>query len=156
MKKMEEKKTVILLVEDEEAHAMLTMRTLEEEGVDNEVHWVTDGEEALNYLFRNGNYADKVSSPRPDLVILDLRLPKCDGHEVLAAIKQSEDLKVIPVVVLTTSENGEDMTKAYSNHANSYLVKPLGFGEFSEMIRELRSYWLVQNRHPSSYQQRQA
>ena len=147
---------MILLVEDEEAHAMLTMRTLEEEGVDNEVHWVTDGEEALDYLFQTGSYADKARSPRPDLVILDLRLPKCDGHEVLAAIKQSEDLKVIPVVVLTTSENGEDMKKAYGNHVNSYLVKPLGFGEFSEMIRELRSYWLCQNRQPYNYQQRQA
>jgi CheY-like chemotaxis protein len=153
---MEEEKTVILLVEDEEAHAMLTMRTLEEEGVDNEIHWVADGEEALDYLFQNGSYADKARSPRPDLVILDLRLPKCDGHEVLAAIKQSEDLKVIPVVVLTTSENSKDMTKAYGNHANSYLVKPLGFGEFSEMIRELRSYWLVQNRQPYNYQQREA
>ena len=150
---MKEEKIVTLLVEDDEAHAMLTMRALGEEGVSNEIHWVTDGEEALEYLFQTGSYADKTKSPRPDLVILDLRLPKLDGHEVLSAIKQSEELKVIPVVVLTTSENDEDMAKAYSNYANSYLVKPLGFGEFSEMIRELRSYWLTWNIHPHKRRQ---
>lgn len=150
---MKEEKIVTLLVEDDEAHAVLTMRTLEEEGVSNEIHWVTDGEEALEYLFQTGSYADETKSPRPDLIILDLRLPKRDGHEVLSAIKQSADLKVIPVVVLTTSENDEDMTRAYNNYANSYLVKPLGFGEFSEMIRELRSYWLARNIPPFKHRQ---
>jgi len=86
------------------------------------------------------------------LVILDLRLPKLDGHEVLTAIKQSEELKSIPVVVLTTSDNKEDIALAYRNHADSYLVKPFGFGEFSELIRELRSYWLALNRHPGKGQ----
>ena len=144
---MRGEKVVTLLVEDEEAHAMLTMRTLEEEGLRNDIRWVTDGEEALEYLFQTGSYANKTKSPRPDLVLLDLRLPKLDGHEVLTAIKQSEDLKVIPVVVLTTSENDDDMVQAYSNYANSYLVKPRGFDEYSEMIRDLRSFWLTQNRH---------
>lgn len=147
-------KTVTLLVEDEEAHAILTMRTLEKAEPRNEIHWVTDGEEALDYLFQNGNYADKTKSPRPDLILLDLRLPKLDGLDVLKTIKQSEELKVIPVVVLTTSENEEDVTLAYGNYANSYLVKPLGFGEFSGMIRELRSYWLGQNRrYPYNHMQ---
>ncbi len=139
---------VILLVEDDEAHAMLTMRTLEDEKIANEIHWVVDGEEAVNYLFRRGKYADKGKSPRPDLILLDLRLPKRDGHEVLREIKKSNDLKHIPVVVLTTSESEGDMVKAYSNYVNSYLVKPIDFGEFTEMIRELGFYWLIWNRHP--------
>jgi len=139
---------VILLVEDDEAHAILITRALEEAGAENKIYLVSDGEEALDYLFRRGNYAAKESSPRPDLVILDLRLPKLDGHEVLTAIKQSEDLKSIPVVVFTTSDNKEDIAQAYRNHANSYLVKPLGFGKFSELIREVSTYWLVKNRRP--------
>jgi len=139
---------VILLVEDDEAHAMLTMRSLEDAKLANEIRWVADGEEAMNYLFRRGEYADKKKGPRPDLILLDLRLPKLDGHEVLKAIKESDDLKHIPVVVLTTSESEGDMAKAYSNYVNSYLVKPIDFGEFSEMIRELGFYWLVWNKHP--------
>ena len=139
---------MILLVEDDEAHAMLTMRSLEDAKLANEIRWVADGEEAMNYLFRRGEYADKKKGPRPDLILLDLRLPKLDGHEVLKAIKESDDLKHIPVVVLTTSESEGDMAKAYSNYVNSYLVKPIDFGEFSEMIRELGFYWLVWNKHP--------
>ncbi len=138
----------ILLVEDEAAHAMLTMRAIEDAKIANEIHWVADGEEAMNYLFRRGEYADKKKSPRPDLILLDLRLPKLDGHEVLKAIKESGDLKHIPVVVLTTSESEGDLAMAYSNYVNSYLVKPIDFGEFSEMIRELGFYWLIWNRHP--------
>ena len=138
--------TIILLVEDDEAHAILISRIIEKTGVANKIYRVGDGEEALDYIFHRGNYAAKESSPRPDLVLLDLRLPKLDGHEVLIAIKQSEKLKSIPVVVLSTSENESDISKAYRNQANSYLVKPMGFGEFSELIRELGSYWLVRNR----------
>ena len=140
----------ILLVEDDDAHAMLITRTLEEASEVNKVSWVSDGEEALDYLFRRGKYAAHEDSPRPDLVLLDLRLPKLDGHDVLVAIKQSEELKTIPVVVLTTSENGRDVTKAYCHYANSYLVKPLGFGEFSALIEAVSSYWLVQNRPPGN------
>lgn len=139
---------VILLVEDDEAHAMLTMRALENAKLANEIHWVVDGEDAMNYLFHRGKYADNGKSPRPDLILLDLRLPKLDGHEVLKEIKKSDDLKHIPVVVLTTSESEGDMIQAYSNYVNSYLVKPIDFGEFSEMVRELGFYWLMWNRHP--------
>ena len=138
--------TILLLVEDDDAHAILISRMIEKTGVANKIYRVDDGEEALDYIFHRGNYAAKESSPRPDLVLLDLRLPKLDGHEVLIAIKQSEKLKSIPVVVLSTSENESDISKAYRNQANSYLVKPMGFGEFSELIRELGSYWLVRNR----------
>ncbi len=145
---MRGKPAVILLVEDDEAHAMLTMRALEDAKVANDIHWVKDGEEALDYLFRRGKYAEKEKSPRPDLILLDLRLPKLDGHEVLQEIKKSDDLKHIPVVVLTTSESEGDMVRAYSNYVNSYLVKPIDFGEFTEMIQELGFYWLIWNRHP--------
>ena len=138
--------TILLLVEDDDAHAILISRMIEKTGVANKIYRVDDGEEALDYIFHRGNYAAKESSPRPDLVFLDLRLLKLDGHEVLIAIKQSEKLKSIPVVVLSTSENESDISKAYRNQANSYLVKPMGFGEFSELIRELGSYWLVRNR----------
>ncbi len=139
---------VILLVEDDEAHAMLTMRALENAKLANVVHWVIDGEDAMDYLLHRGKYADNGKSPRPDLILLDLRLPKLDGHEVLKEIKKSDDLKHIPVVVLTTSESEGDMIQAYSNYVNSYLVKPIDFGEFSEMVRELGFYWLMWNRHP--------
>lgn len=144
---MKDKPIAILLVEDDEAHAMLTMRALEETKIMNEIHWVADGEEATNYLFRRGIYADMEKSPRPDLILLDLRLPKLDGHEVLKEIKQSEDLKHIPVVVLTTSETESDMLQAYGNYVSGYLVKPVDFGSFSKMIREFGLYWLVLNRH---------
>lgn len=139
---------MILLVEDEEAHAILITRALEDAGAENKIYLVSDGDKALDYLFHRGKYTDKKSSPRPDLVILDLQLPKLDGHEVLTAIKQSEDLRSIPVVVLTTSEEEEDIVRAYRNCTNSYLVKPLGSGMFPKMIFELSSYWLVRNRHP--------
>ncbi|HUV02741.1 MAG TPA: response regulator [Desulfobacteria bacterium] len=142
------KSAVILLVEDDDAHAALITRVMEEEETVSKIYRVSDGEEVLDYLFHKGCYAKEEDSPRPDLVLLDLRLPKLDGHEVLTAIKQSDDLKVIPVVVLTTSENERDIAQAYRSHANSYLVKPLGFREFSEMVQEISSYWLVQNRQP--------
>jgi len=139
---------LILLVEDDESHAILTTRALEKIGVANKIQWVTDGEKALDYLFHNGGYSDKTKSPRPDLVLLDLRLPKLDGHEVLQAIKGSEELRDIPVVILTTSESEADLAKAHHNYANSYLVKPIDFNKFREMIRDMGFYWLVWNRHP--------
>jgi two-component system response regulator len=145
---MKKKARTILLIEDDEAHATLITRILEEVCADAEIQVVNDGQKALDYLFHSGKYAAQEMSTRPDLVLLDLRLPRVDGQEVLKAIKQSEALKAIPVVVLTTSESEYDVVIAYRNHANSYRVKPLGFGEFSELLRELSTYWLVKNRLP--------
>ena len=145
MEEMKGNSAVILLVEDEEAHALLVMRVLEERRVANKIYWVKDGEEALDFLYRRGRYAE---APRPDLILLDLRLPRKDGHEVLMEIKQSEELRVIPVVVLTTSESEADMMRAYIQYANSYLVKPLDFEKFEQMIEHVGFYWLVWNRHP--------
>ncbi|MGB7531704.1 MAG: response regulator [Halobacteriota archaeon] len=143
---MKGKPPVLLLVEDDEAHAILTMRSFEDIKLGNKVYWVSDGEEALDYLFRRGKYTDKEKSPRPDLILLALQLPQFDGLEVLKEVKKSDDLKSIPVVVLTVSESEGDIARAYSNYANSYLVKPVDFGEFSEMIRDLGHYWLVLNK----------
>ena len=106
------------------------------------------GEEALDYLFRRGEYQDAARSPRPRLILLDLRLPRVDGLEVLAEIKSSPDLRAIPTVVLTTSESEHDVARACAHHANSYLVKPVEFARFEELIGSVESYWLTLNRQP--------
>ena len=138
------KSATILLVEDDETHAMLIMRCFEKmEG--NNVHWVTNGEDALSYLLHEDKFRDKNKYPRPDLILLDLRLPQRDGHEVLRDIKNSNGLRTIPIVILTTSRNNQDLINAYKDHANSYLVKPLGFDRFQEMIEDLGTYWLKWN-----------
>lgn len=139
---------VILLVEDNPDHAELIMRSLQDHRVANKTYHVIDGEAALDYLFRRGNYADPEKSPRPHVILLDLRLPKIDGMEVLEEIKATDELKRIPVVVLTTSEAEGDVGKAYDNHANSYLVKPVDFDKFTKLMSDLGFYWLGWNCKP--------
>ena len=139
---------VILLVEDNPDHTELIKRNLADHRILNNIHHVSDGEAALDYLFRKGDYADPKSSPRPHLVLLDLRIPKIDGLEVLTEIKKSDLLKKIPVVILTTSEAKNDINTAYQNYANSYLVKPVDFDTFKQLMDELGFYWLAWNRHP--------
>jgi CheY-like chemotaxis protein len=138
----------ILLVEDNLDHAKIVIRSLKDHQVSNDVHHVEDGESALDYLFRRGDYTDPDSSPRPDVILLDLRLPKVDGLTVLKRIKNSEDLNRIPVVILTTSKGEQDKAMAYDYHANSYLVKPLDFEKFSNLMRDLGFYWMVWNSSP--------
>jgi len=138
----------ILLVEDNPDHTELIVRGFEDHGVVNVIHHVSDGEAALNYLFRKNEYKDPKNSPRPHVILLDLRLPKIDGLEVLNEIKKVKDLSRIPVVILTTSETERDMTMAYDNHANSYLVKPVNFDKFTQMLKDLGIYWLGWNRKP--------
>ncbi len=145
---MQGKPAEILLVEDDFDHAELITRILQDNQMVNQIHHVADGEAALDYLFQRGEYADPERSPRPHLILLDLRLPKIDGFEVLKQIKRDEELRRIPVVVLTSSEAESDITRAGDNYVNSYLVKPIVFDEFRRMLRDLRSYWLVWNRHP--------
>ena len=140
---------VVLLVEDNLDHAELVMRALGDHRVLNTVCHVRDGQSALDYLFHRGPYADIERSPTPHVVLLDLRLPGVDGIEVLKAIKASEDLRRIPVVVLTSSEAERDVARAYNNHVNSYLVKPVGFEEFSKLMDDLGFYWLGWNTFPS-------
>jgi CheY-like chemotaxis protein len=136
---------IILLVEDNPAHAELVMRALESNRVDNQIYHVIDGEQALDYLHHRGDFAQPGTSPRPQLVLLDLRLPRIDGLEVLKHIKTTEELRSIPTVVLTTSEAERDITKAYDGYANSYLVKPVDFDKFKSLMSDLGFYWLAWN-----------
>jgi CheY-like chemotaxis protein len=139
---------LVMLVEDNVDHAELVIRTLEEHRIPNKVRHFLDGQSALDYLFQRGEYAAPAESPRPHMVLLDLRLPRIDGIDVLKTIKEDDTLKSIPVVVLTTSEAEKDVTKAYYNHANSYLVKPVGFEEFKQLMEDLGFYWLNWNTNP--------
>jgi CheY-like chemotaxis protein len=138
----------ILLVEDNAAHAELVKRNLAQHRVAIVVHHVSDGAAALDYLFQRGDYSDLRPEDGVNLVLLDLRLPKVDGLEVLRQIKQSEQLKRIPVVILTTSEAEQDVASAYQYHANSYVTKPMDYKKFSKLMDELGYYWLVWNHNP--------
>ena len=135
----------ILLVEDNPDHAELVFRAFQDHRVANIIYHVLDGEEALDYLFRRNKYADESTSPTPNLVLLDMRLPKVDGLEVLKVIKTAEHLQRIPVVILTTSYAERDVAKAYDYHANSYLVKPVDFDNFTSLMNDLGFYWLGWN-----------
>lgn len=134
---------LILLVEDNDSHAMLIMRTFERLRSKGKIDWVRDGRAALDYL------REREMTGLPKLVMLDLRLPKLDGHEVLREMKSSKRLRMIPVVVLTTSTSDEDLKKAYSNHVNSYLTKPLNFEDLHKTVKEIKRYWLERNRSPA-------
>ena len=137
----------ILLVEDEPAHAEIVRRNFETIRIANSLKHVTDGEAALDYLYRNNAFSDPASSPRPGLILLDLRLPKVDGLQVLKTIKGDPDLKNIPVVVLSTSASEADIAMAYANNANSYLVKPVDFTQFGTLLETLGYYWMMWNYH---------
>lgn len=138
----------ILLVEDNPDHAELAMRNLDDAKIANKVHHVQDGEAALDFLFNRGQYSNTVAYPRPHLVLLDLRLPKVDGLEVLKEVKSSDLLKSIPVVILTTSSAERDLAMAYEYHANSYVTKPVDFECFSNLLQDLGYYWLAWNKRP--------
>lgn len=140
--------SIILLVEDNESHALLAVRGLAQYPGKHKVMQVSDGETALDYVFRRGEFSDFKKSPRPDLILLDLRLPRIDGIDVLREIKESEDLRAIPVVVLTSSMAEPDIVRAYFFHANSYIVKPIDFDEFRKQMVEIANYWLKRNIKP--------
>jgi CheY-like chemotaxis protein len=138
----------ILLVEDNADHAELVRRNLADCRIANRLFHVEDGEAALDFLHGRGDYADPKRFPRPHLVLMDLRLPRIGGLEVLKEIKSHPQLHLIPVVVLTTSDAERDVALAYEHHANSYLTKPVDFGRFSELLKDLGFYWLAWNKHP--------
>jgi CheY-like chemotaxis protein len=129
----------VLLVEDDPGDVMLIKEAFEDNKVRNHLHWVDDGEKALAFLRRQGEYAD---APVPDLVLLDLNLPRMDGREVLAEVKSDEQLRSIPVVVLTTSEAEEDVLKSYNLHANAYVTKPVDFERFIEVVRRIDEFFV--------------
>ena len=139
---------IVMLVEDNIDHAELVIRTMEDHRIANRIIHFSDGQTALDYLLQRGDNSSPESSPRPHVILLDLRLPRVDGLEVLSEIKKHEETKRIPVIVLTTSEAEKDVARAYENYVNSYLVKPVGFEEFSKMMNDLGFYWLGWNIHP--------
>ena len=138
----------ILLVEDNENDAELTMRALRTGNVVNRLVWVKDGAEALDYVFRRGAYSERADEC-PRLLLLDLKMPKVDGLEVLAAIKLDERAKRIPVVVMTSSREDRDLAEAYRLGVNSYIVKPLDFDRFVEVVATVGLYWAVVNAVPT-------
>ncbi len=133
------KSITILLVEDNEGDARLAREAFKEAKVKNVMYHVTDGEEALKFLFKRDKYA---AMPHPDLILLDLNLPKKDGREVLEEIKNDENLKSIPVVVMTASSAEEDILKTYKLHANCYIQKPLDFDKFIKVVKSVEDFWL--------------
>jgi CheY-like chemotaxis protein len=137
----------ILLVEDNPLDAELTMTALQGDKVANHITWVKDGQQALDYLFRTGEYTQREDVP-PRLVLLDLKMPKVNGIEVLNAIKADERTRRIPVVVMTSSEEESDLTKTYDLGVNSYVVKPLDFNALADVVRQAGYYWLAINRSP--------
>ena len=137
----------ILLVEDNPEDAEMTMRVLRKRNLANQLHWVKDGEEALDYLFCTGKYSGRDPARPPKLVLLDIKMPKIDGIEVLRRIKASA-LKLVPVVVMTSSNEERDVVESYRLGVNSYIVKPVAFESFLETVAGLGLYWLVTNRVP--------
>lgn len=134
------KKIEILLVEDNPGDVRLTQEAFKTGKVHNTLHVVWDGEEAMTFLNREGDYKD---APRPDIILLDLNLPKKDGREVLKDIKCDEKLKTIPVVVLTTSSAEEDILKSYNLHANCYITKPVDLDKFLTIVQYIEDFWLT-------------
>jgi CheY-like chemotaxis protein len=142
---MKENLVKILLVEDNYDHAELILRSFNSHRIANQVYHVADGEEAIDFIFGSGKFSSNPVSFLPNLILLDLRIPKIDGLEVLRMIKSSDLYKHIPVVVLTSSEAEKDIAKAYNLQANSYLAKPLDFNKFQQLMDDLGFYWLGWN-----------
>jgi CheY-like chemotaxis protein len=137
----------ILLVEDEQGEAEMTMDTLRQGRVRNRLHWVEDGEEAIAFLNRQGRHAQ---APRPDLILLDLQMPRMNGHEVLAIVKAHPDWKRIPVVIMTSCDNDDDIQMAYDHYANCYVTKPIDMDKFIEAVRSIEDFWLSIVRLPAA------
>jgi two-component system response regulator len=139
----------ILLVEDNPQHVELTLRALRKHNLANHVLVVKDGAEALEFIFATHRYHQRQIENGPKVILLDLKLPKVNGLEVLRRIKSNERTKGIPVVVVTTSEQGQDVVKSYKLGANSYIVKPVSFEKFDEAVSQLGFYWMLLNKLPS-------
>ncbi|MBN1315868.1 MAG: response regulator [Anaerolineales bacterium] len=147
---MEKTSETILLVEDNPDDIDLTLRALKKNRISNKVAIVRDGVEALEYLFAEGKYASRDLDDTPALVLLDLKLPKVDGIEVLERIRADERTKLLPVVMLTSSTDEADIIKSYQSGCNSYVKKPVDFSQFSEAVQQLGLYWLILNQRPPS------
>jgi CheY-like chemotaxis protein len=135
----------ILLAEDSDSDAEMTLRALREKGLANSVTWVKDGESALDFIYYRGNYAERPNGP-PKIILLDLKMPRVDGIDVLRQIKGNPSTKTIPVVVLTSSAQDRDLIDTYELGVNSYIVKPVDFDQFFQVISNLGFYWAVMNK----------
>lgn len=142
---MENNVVEILLAEDSDYDAEMAILALEEHNISNKIYRVSDGEEAIDFLFSKGNYADRKSKSLPRLILLDLKMPKVDGLEVLEEIRKNESTKYIPVVMLTSSKEEQDIVKSYQLGVNSYIVKPVEFEKFSQAVQDIGFYWLLLN-----------
>ncbi len=138
---MNEKDFVVLMAEDDEHDVMATRKAWKANKMANPLYIVNDGEECLDYLNQRGAYSDPASSPSPGILLLDINMPKMDGLETLKAIRESQKFRHLPVVMLTTSRAEEDRLKSYAFGANAYIVKPIGFENFSEAIRTINLFW---------------
>ena len=138
----------ILLVEDSEADAEMTIRALNKHNLGNKLTWVRDGVEAIDFIYCRGSYSDR-SNGYPKLILLDIKMPKMSGIEVLQKLKSDESTKKIPVVVLTSSAEGADVTAAYQLGVNSYLIKPVGFDAFMTVVAQAGMYWTLMNKVPN-------
>ncbi len=139
---MESSETIVILIaEDDPDDRMLTIRALQQNRLANDIKWVEDGEELMDYLHRRGIYADGVCAPRPGLILLDLNMPRMDGREALQAIKADPELRRIPVVVLTTSRAEQDIVQSYDLGVNAFVTKPVTFVELANAIRVLGNFW---------------
>jgi two-component system response regulator len=145
---VEARHSEILLVEDNPADAELTLRALRKNNLANHIHLARDGEEALDFLFCRGAQAARTFEAGPDLILLDLKLPKVDGLEVLKEVKADARTRPIPVVILTSSKEERDLVSSYRLGVNSYIQKPVNFAEFQEVVRQLGMYWLLMNSKP--------
>ena len=143
---MDNNEIEILIVEDSMDDANLTIRSLKKNKIANQLHHVKDGAEALDFIFAKGEYSSRSKSTRPKLILLDLKMPKVNGIEVLAQIKEHPDTKTIPVVILTSSQEDPDIKKCYELGANSYVTKPVEFEGFVKAVKELGFYWMVLNK----------
>jgi len=143
------KEVEILLVEDNPTDAELAMRALKKQNFANNLVWVKDGAEALDFIFATGVYSQRSVTNGPKVILLDLRLPKVDGMEVLRRVKSDERTRTIPVVVLTSSKEDRDVAESYQLGVNSYISKPVEFDEFAKTVAELGMYWLLVNRPPT-------
>ena len=135
------KRAVVLLAEDDPGDQELTRRALQEDVLRTTLYVVSDGEETMDFLLRRGDYDNPAAAPRPDLLLLDLNMPKLDGRQVLQQIRKDEGLRSLPVVVLTTSKQEEDVIRSYELGCNSFITKPVGVEAFMRTVRELGSYW---------------
>jgi two-component system response regulator len=144
---MNDQSIEILLVEDNPNDVELALRAFRKSKVANHIQVARDGEEALAYLFGTGSFAGRVDGP-PRVVLLDLKLPKIDGLEVLKRIREDEQLRTLPVVVLTTSRENQDIAECYRLGVNSFIVKPIDFSQFTDVVQQLGLYWLVLNQPP--------